>query len=86
MDFMLLQRRDWAQRLGSSRTFPVLPECVGVKGGPLPDQSQGAAGEVALENRQAVDRDEGLALAVARVEVRRWMIPVVHADRDAKEA
>ena len=71
---MVGQRIDRRERLVASGAGPVLGQLFAVEPRPFLDKALGAGRKLATDDLERVDRDQGLVLTVAGMEVRRRVI------------
>ena len=77
---------DGIQRLVFVGQLPILAKFVPVLSGPFQDQRQRAARKLSCRNFQRFDTDLCGRISIVCVEMRRWMVVVVHSYGDAKES
>ena len=73
------------QRRLLARQAPVVEQFRLVKRSPLDYHAKHSRRESALQYPQRRDFNDGPLLAIANVEVGRWVIVIVHRDDDTKE-
>ena len=66
--------------------FPIVHEFGLMLGCPFNDEPEGTGFEVALEDGEVFNRNQGFLLTIANMKMGRRMVVVIHGDDDAKEA